>query len=1336
MVVPATTDPEKLAASIKAAPDTSMRVVFSTYHSAAVVGEAQRIGGFGSFDLVICDEAHRTTGVQLSTEDTKAFQLIHDDANIEARKRLYMTATPRVYKPSQKTKAAENEAFLSSMDDEATYGPEFFKLSFREAVDLGELTDYKVLILTVEEEAVNEAFQRHTADLGEVNLPEAAQMVGCLNALAKRERVDDTEDVRAFRPGDTTPLQRAVAFSNTIRASKHFASEFERIAAEYQYVTNVGEPLSIQTDHVDGSQRTVERTRKLDWLRDQPGESISRILSNAKCLTEGIDVPSLDAVLFLEPRKSQVDIIQAVGRVMRTSPGKDFGYIVIPIAVPPGTPPEGVLKDGRFKTVWQVLSALRSHDPDMNRDINQIRFGKKPKNVDIIDASPDLEVDDPTPPETDEDGAKASDTALADQLQLEFDVKQFQELCWAAMVPKVGDTAYLKRWAKNVADIAAALEERIAILASTQQVEAPFGRFVDGLRSNLNDQISTGDAVAMLAQHIITRPVFDSIFADYSLLSSNPIAQAMQEMLEVLEDSEVESETRELDAFYESVSYHIDGLDDPHARQQILIELYEEFFKTAFPKRSASLGIVYTPIEVTDFIVRAADDALRLHFDNASLSDRDVHILDPFTGTGTFIVQLLRSGLVRPDDLLRKFNEELHANEIQLLAYYIATVNIETAFHSLTAKQGLVETFPGIVYTDTFQLAEVGDGTGALDVFPINNTRADRQRNLDIRVIIGNPPYSVGKDNETDSNDNLKYPNLDGSILATYAERSSARLKRNIYDSYVRALRLASNQVLSSESGGVVCFVTNGGYVNGTSLDGLRASMLREFNHVYCYNLRGDQNTVGARSRAEGGKIFGSGSKSPVAITLLVKTSAPVPNEGGQLHYRDIGDGLDRETKLATLAKHASSAHGPLASVAWEDLQPTDPSRWIDGGTSDFGDLYPLTSSSQGDPPPIFREKATGIVSGRDRWNFNFSRPTVIDASERMTAFYNEEVDRLADLEVNWPKGADDRRELAETLVRRDPARLSWTRSDYGRVANAERYATDHSLIVESVYRPFTRQWVNFHPRLSSTLSQLPRIFPTGAEERRLAIAIKGKGRKSEFGCLMVDAPPSLHVFVDGTTVLPRHIDPKPAKDRALFDSTAPISAISPEALSEFQRATEDDAITDDDLFFYVYGVLHSADFREKYSANLESEEPRVPVPTSSEQFWIFSDAGRALSDLHTDYLTADPFELKFDDGPLPERVDRLRFTDTTNPTTLVVNDSFQISEIPVEAHRYTVGSRSALAWLVDQFEVKVDQETGIGNDPNTWDPAGGKFVLDLVQKIVTISLETLAIVDDLPALS
>ncbi len=1334
MVVPATTDPATLAANVAAAPTNGLRVVFSTYHSAAVVGEAQKIGGFGDFDLIICDEAHRTTGVQLASQDTKAFQLVHEDENIAAAKRLYMTATPRVYKPSQRTKAAENEAFLSSMDDENVYGPEFFKLSFREAVDLEELTDYKVIILTVEEDAVNEAFQRHTADLGEVNLPEAAQMVGCLNALAKRERLGDDEDVRAFRAGDTVPLQRAVAFSNTIKASKHFASEFERIAAEYQYITHVGKPLTIETDHVDGSQRTVERTRKLDWLRDQPGESISRILSNAKCLTEGIDVPSLDAVLFLEPRKSQVDIIQAVGRVMRTSPGKDFGYIVIPIAVPPGTSPEAVLKDGRFKTVWQVLSALRSHDPDMNRDINQIRFGKKPKNVDIINASPDLEVDDPSPPDTESASDETNETALTDQLQLEFDVEQFQELCWATMVQKVGDTAYLKRWAKNVADIAAALEERISNLASTARVKEPFRRFVEGLRSNLNGQISTDDAVAMLAQHIITRPVFDSIFPNYSLLASNPIARAMQDMLEVLEDTEVETETRELDAFYDSVRYHVDGLEDPHARQSILIELYEEFFKTAFPKRASSLGIVYTPIEVTDFILALTESALSSHFKGASLSDTGVHVLDPFTGTGTFIVQLLRSGYIKPADLARKFASELHANEIQLLAYYIATVNIETAFHSLAGEGEEVDSFEGIVYTDTFQLDEGGSRLD-LGVFPSNSQRAESQRALDIRAIVGNPPYSGAQESENDNNANLSYPTLDGRISATYTAASSSGNTGALSDSYVRAIRWASDRVLNHPDGGVVSFVTNGGYIESNSFDGFRRSLESEFDFVYVLNLRGNQKLDWRR---EGGKIFGEGSTTTVAVVLLVRT-AESSGELAEIRYADIGEYLDREEKLARLSAFASS-ESALDAIDWLPIKPNESADWINQRSMAFQTHLAVDAKSG---PTLFSLRTQGLQTNRDAWNYNSSRAELVRNGQRMVQFFNGELEAFHGSNPELTGKKSDKVKIARSQVDTDPSKFKWNDVDFGRLVANQRYEYEDSFVRETLYRPFHPRFGNRDPLLNKRVFQLEQVFPYDGRPNQ-AIAFTPPGAMAPpFSVLMTAGVSDNGLFASSSTgLLPRWIYAKADDALSLLPTDAPISAIAEDALGRFHAL--DETITGDDVFHYVYGLLHSPTYRSEFADDLRKELPHIPIPLTAADFFRTRDIGSKLAEIHVNYALASPYP-----GVVVEpstakdlRVEKMRYPKTRNAsgesetdrTKIIYNDDVTISGIPLRAHDWRLGSKSAVDWVVDQWRYRT-HESGIDNDPNAWpefeaDPA---FLVTLLQRVVAVSMETLDLIDSLP---
>ena len=398
----------------------------------------------------------------------------------------------------------------------------------------------------------------------------------------------------------------------------------------------------------------------------------------------------------------------------------------------------------------------------------------------------------------------------------------------------------------------------------------------------------------MLSQHLITSPIFEALFGSNSFALNNPVSKAMQAMLDILDEHHLDAETESLDEFYNSVRRRVEGIpeQDGAARQRIIKDLYGRFFAIAFPKVAEALGIVYTPVEVVDFILRATQAALNEHFDGASLSDPGVHILDPFTGTGTFVTRLLQSGAIRPHDLVRKYTSEVHANEILLLAYYIAAVNIETTYQHELRRLDLgasEDPFPGIVLTDTFQLGEAGEGSGILDVFPINNERASRQRQLDIRVIVGNPPYSAGQTSQNDNNQNLSYPNLDRAIGDTYAERSTAQLKSKLYDSYIRSIRWASNRVVDSADGGVVAFVTNGSYIDSNTADGIRLSLAHEFHHIYVYNLRGNQRTAGELPRREGGKIFGSGCRATVAVLILVKKPGTVPNRGATIQYRDIG---------------------------------------------------------------------------------------------------------------------------------------------------------------------------------------------------------------------------------------------------------------------------------------------------------------------------------------------------------------------------------------------------------------------------------------------------------------
>ncbi len=1345
LVVPATTDPEVLLDNLGRAPEGHLRVIFSTYQSSPVISAAQA-AGLGRFDLAICDEAHRTTGVTLAGDEDSNFTRIHDDEQIAVARRLYMTATPRVYSDGSKAKASAEDAVLASMDDAATFGPEFHRIGFREAVDRGLLTDYKVLVLAVDERSVSTAFQDLISDADhDLRLEGAARMVGCLNALTKRNALG-----KAFSASDTVPMQTALAFHTTIAQSQEFAALLSEVADRYDTMVEDFD-VAVEVDHVDGGHHALEREEKLAWLAADVGDDRVRVLSNARCLTEGVDVPTLDAVMFLEPRNSMVDVIQAVGRVMRRDPTgrKKLGYVILPIGIPAGITPEEALADNQtYKVVWQVLNALRSHDERLNAVINQLELNReKPKLVDILPGGVGAVAG----------VAEDEVDAYGRQLTLGFPIGEVSEAIYAQLVKKVGTRHYWEDWATDIAAIAARHETRIRSLLDAgdgdgAEVAAEFEQFVTGLRANLNDAISTDDVIGMLSQHLITRPVFEALFEGYDFIGSNPVSIAMQGMIDRLDHHSLDKEARTLERFYKDVRLRAEGIDNAEGKQRIITELYERFFARALPKTADQLGIVYTPIEVVDFLLHAANDALERHL-GCSLSDEGVHVLDPFTGTGTFVVRLLESGLVSPHDLARKYASELHANEILLLAYYIAAINIEATYHDLTAGagDGPYQAFPGIVLTDTFQLGEEGAGSN-LDLFGSNNRRAERQNELPIRVIVGNPPYSAGQTSANDNAQNLKYPALDARIGETYAARSTATLKNSLYDSYIRALRWASDRIADNPAGGVVAYVSNGGYIDSNVADGLRLSLAEEFHHLYVYNLRGNQRTAGEQSRKEGGKVFGQGSRATVALLLAVREEGAVPESGAELHYRDIGDYLTRVQKLARLRDEAA-AESPLAAVEWQEVEPNEHGDWINQRSERFATFYPMLEPE--DKDSIFLMRTSGLVTSRDAWNYNSGRPTLLKNVEKMVEFFNREAERF---EKDHPSLTGTMKELSTTArsyVSLDPRKFSWDYSDFGRIAKNERHEVDLSWAYVAQYRPFEKRHVIAQPSLNNRTYQLPRLFPS-SEARTLTITLTEAGSRVPFSCLLVDRLPDSKVYIDAIRCFPmRTFEGLTSDEPSLFDSHEQDgwrSNLSPTALARYQQL--DPSLTDEDLFFHVYGLLHAPDYRSAFAADLKKSLPRIPPVDTPELFWAFSNAGRALADLHLGYEEVEPWpdlEVTFADGfddanPDHWRVEKMRYPKVTDPetkkkvndlTTVVVNRFLTVAGIPERAHDYRLGSRSAVDWILNQYQVKTHKKSGITNDPNDWATEHGKpsYIFDLLCSVVTVSMRTLDIVEGLPPL-
>ena len=1341
LVVPATTDPAALVESLSRAPEGHLRVIFSTYQSTPVITEAQALG-IGDFDFVICDEAHRTTGVTLASEDDSNFTRVHDNEQIAASKRLYMTATPRVYSDGSKAKATAEDAVLASMDDEATYGPEFHRVGFREAVDRGLLTDYKVLVLAVDEASVSTAFQDLISDKNhDLRLEGAAKMVGCLNALTKRNAKGE-----AFSDNDTVPMQTALAFNNTIAQSKEFAALLSEVADRYDAAFDELD-VTVEVDHVDGTHNALEREQRLIWLAADTGEDHVRVLSNARCLTEGVDLPTLDAVVFLEPRNSMVDVIQAVGRVMRRDPSgrKKLGYVILPIGIPAGITPEEALSDNQtYRVVWQVLNALRSHDERLNAVVNQLELNHEaPGMIDVqyggmgvVAESPDQEYDA--------------------QLGLGFPIGEVTEAIYAQLVKKVGTRHYWEDWATDIAAIAARHETRIRSLVDDEasEVAAEFEAFVDGLRANLNDSITTDDAIGMLSQHLITRPVFEALFEEYDFIGSNPVSVAMQGMIDRLDQHALDKEVDTLSRFYRDVRIRAEGIDNAEGKQRIITELYERFFAKALPKTADQLGIVYTPIEVVDFIIHAANDALKRHL-GCSLTDEDVHILDPFTGTGTFIVRLLQSGLISSHDLARKYVTEIHANEILLLAYYIAAINIEAAYHDLTTASGAgpYQAFPGIVLTDTFQLGETGKGSN-VELFGSNNKRADRQRSLPIRVIFGNPPYSAGQTSANDNAQNLKYPALDARIGDTYAARSTATLKNSLYDSYIRAIRWGADRVADNPAGGIVAYVSNGGYIDSNVADGLRLSLADEFHHLYLYNLRGNARTSGKQRQKEKDNVFGQGSRATVAILIAVRRPGEVPADGASLLYRDIGDYLTRAQKLGQLRADAE-AKSTLDGVPWRAIKPNDHGDWINQRSDRFYEFPPLSEPDEAES--IFCQRTNGLKTNRDAWNYNSSREKLVSNVHRMVRFFNDEGDRFDRAHPGLTGTAPERAAAARAFVDLDEKRFSWDRSDFRRIGGGQRLTVDADAFHEALYRPFFKQHSCVSADLNNTVYKLPKTFPSPTT-RNPTIWVPPPGSSAPpFSVLITE-----HVADNGMWAASASAGFPLRIQVGLANSSGPLFGeddregwspnISASALRHYRGL--DASITDEDLFFHLYGLLHSPQYREGFASDLRKSLPRIPPVASAEVFWAFSKAGRDLADLHLRYEDVEPWsdlEVAFADGfdrDNPEfwRVEKMRYLKVVDSktkkkvvdrTTVIVNSRITVSGIPERAHEYRLGSRSAVDWVLDQYRAKMHNKSGITNDPNDWGRERDRpsYIFDLLCSVVTVSIRTLEIVESLPEL-
>ncbi|WQV92735.1 DEAD/DEAH box helicase [Helicobacter pylori] len=1290
----------------KAQKENKRFIIFSTYQSALRIKEAQETG-LGEIDLIICDEAHRTVGAMYSSnerDDKNAFTLCHSDENIKATKRLYMTATPKVYSESSKAKAKESDNVIYSMDDADTFGEEIYTLNFERAIALDLLTDYKVIILAVRSEnlsgvtnSVNKKISQLKAegtklDKKLINNEFVCKIVGTHKGLAKQDLIvldeENKEDHNLQNKADTFVSQRAISFCKSIQTSKNIKDSFETIMECYdeELKKKSFKNLQITIDHVDGTMNCKERLEKLENLNTFKPNTC-KVLSNARCLSEGVDVPALDSIVFFDGKSAMVDIIQAVGRVMRKAKRKKRGYIILPIALEESEIQnlDEAVNNTNFKNIWKVIKALRSHDPSL---VDEATFKEKIK----IFGS--------------DDGKKQNDEKTL------FDAILLQDLADAmynVMPTKLGDRNYWENFTKKTGNIARTLNNRLKIIFDKNPEF--FHGFLDSLRENIHQNIKEDEALDMITSHIITKPIFDALFGDNI---QNPIAKALDKMVQKLSTLGLEGETKDLKNLYESVKTEALHAKSQKSQQELIKNLYNTFFKEAFKKQSEKLGIVYTPIEVVDFILRATNGILKKHF-NTDFNDQSITIFDPFTGTGSFIARLLskENALINDEALKEKFQKNLFAFDIVLLSYYIALINITQAAQN---RDSSLENFKNIALTDSLDIYEEKTNKGALPLYEDLKENKDIKDTLagqNIRVIIGNPPYSAGAKSENDNNQNLSHPKLEKLVYEKYGKNSTSRnVGKTIRDTLIQSIRMASDLLKDK---GVIGFVVNGGFIDSKSADGFRKCVAQEFSHLYVLNLRGNARTLGEEQKKEGDGIFDSGSRATIAVIFFVKDKN-APNN--TIFYYEVGDYLKREAKLNLLAGFEN-----LDLVPFRAITPNDKGDWINQREDGFDKLIPLKRDKKLQNDSVFDINSLGVVSGRDPWVYNFSPNILTQSVQKCIETYNADLKRFNvrfreafKQRTKGIKSADRYKHLSDQEITTDKTKIAWTDGLKNKlIKNKNLQESSEKCIRLAMYRPFNKQWLIWDKDWIHRQREFSKIFPD--KSARNVVINTGVGNGKDFSALVSD------FISDYSLILLNQAYPLYYYD----DLGNRYNAISGYALNLFRRHYQDNAITEEEIFYYIYAIFHHKGYLKKYKNSLAKEAPRVAL---SDDFKELSTLGKQLGELHLNYESGEMHTSVKYTTLMNAEVEGYYDVDkmTKKGDCIIYNQNIAITKIPQKAFEYVVNGKSAIDWVIERYQKTMDKDSLIENNPN--DYAGGKYVFELLCRVIKLSEKSVDLIE------
>lgn len=1150
-------------------------------------------------------------------------------------------------------------------------------------------------------------------------------------------------------------LRRSLSFTNTIKRSRQHQLALETASDRLRDMSRengIPAPFQVRTQHIDGKTKANIRRQKLDWLKE-PEDGECRIITNARCLSEGVDVPTLDAALFMSPKHSAIDIVQQVGRVMRKAPGKTHGYIVVPIMLAEGDTAKDALKKSEdYATIIKVVRALRSHDDNIDQLINQNRFSEKLRLVPV--------------PET----FGATDTALTSREQEEaiqgalFTPDALIDALNVLVFEDCGDRQYWAKWAKDVGKQTVDLQAKILDhLNSNASARERFDRFMTGIHETVSPDMTEEEAVGMLAQHLATQPVFDAFFENYAFSANNPVSQIMSDVTEEIVEKALHSSLRQsLAPFYESVQKRIRGINDSTTRHEVLKELYETFLKTAFPESTDLLGVVYTPVEIVDWLLHSADEVLRQEF-GVGIGDKGVEVLDPFSGTGTFLTRLIESDIISDEQLDHKYQNELSAIEILPTAYYLSAINIEEAYHGrkISIEDNPEYTpFPGIVLGDTFTLlSEEFFDLGLFGMEESNTPKLNEINRKDICLMIGNPPWRAWQGDATDQNPNRGYEALGRRITETYAARSTTSLKNSLQDTYLKAIRWASDRIGDK---GILAFVTNGGWLDGIAANGVRDCLAEEFSTIYCYNLRGKIPS----SREEGGNVF----NVKVSVTLIILAKNPGKIRQATIYYTKSQDGLTGYQKLQELA-----ANNSLSKTTWEMITPDERNDWInktDVNYQSYQVIGDLDTRRNRTNDGIFRLYSGGLKTGRDLWAYDSSEYNLYSRTYEMIDFYNEQIDL----------GYKTDPEL-------DPSIIKWHDITKRHLKRGRRAEMSDYRFKDVMYRPFFIQNVHYDPIFNNSHYHLDRIFPI-EDTDNLVINISGKSAQ-EFDCFMTRCKGDLHLNGGGGgkgsrgsyIVMPNlaicAMDKPGNREFSVFMTTRTpdlelvhhnqvftlwqyrkIEAglqggifdevevpegyvvednILDETLDGYREHYGDIQIEKDDIFYYVYGILHHPAYKTKYRNDLRKGLPRIP---KAPDFWAFSEAGRKLGHLHVYYSELDGCRLEQRTSMLFDRTDddhyrfvKLKMTVKGNEAEIKINEHLTLAGIPSRALEYVVNGKSGLGWIVDRYKIHKDTKHGSGiiNDANALFDDPRDFV-KLIEQVVQVSLESVDIIESLPA--